>query len=375
MGAGRGHGPCMTTSSAGSSRIPALPSTPTAPAVRPTLTARCPEDLLALVPVVLGFFPTDSIAMLTFGGRETFHARVDLPPPRSTPDDPADLDEVVGALVGPASKHGVERVVLVVYTCDAGLAVRAFRLLCEEFARAGVGVVEVLRADGARWWPLAGPVRGFPDHGVPYDVRHHPFLVEAVLQGRVTRGSRGDLAAGLATDPLRAAAVARLVVEQDDGPAGPGRASSSVRALVEGEWVEATVRRHLADGSRPADEDVARLLRALRVPALRDAAWCSLDRSTASAHVDLWTWVLRRTPSDLRAPVATLLAFAAWQDGEGALAWCALDVVAAADPGYRLAAMLARCLEHAVPPSEWSSEADWRAGLATGRPGVRPPRG
>ena len=37
------------------------------------------EDLLAVVPVVLGFEPADSIVMLTLGARHTFHARVDLP--------------------------------------------------------------------------------------------------------------------------------------------------------------------------------------------------------------------------------------------------------------------------------------------------------
>ena len=44
-----------------------------------TMTARCPEDLLAMVPVTLGFTPTDSVAMLTFGAVHPFHARVDLP--------------------------------------------------------------------------------------------------------------------------------------------------------------------------------------------------------------------------------------------------------------------------------------------------------
>ena len=45
-----------------------------------TLTARGPEDLLAAVPVVLGFHPQDSLVMLTFGAVRSFHARVDLPP-------------------------------------------------------------------------------------------------------------------------------------------------------------------------------------------------------------------------------------------------------------------------------------------------------
>ena len=49
-----------------------------------TLTARGPEDLLAAVPVVLGFHPQESLVMLTFGALRSFHARLDLP---SAPDD------------------------------------------------------------------------------------------------------------------------------------------------------------------------------------------------------------------------------------------------------------------------------------------------
>ena len=57
-------------------------TSPADPAPRATkLTTRTPEDVLAAVPVVLGFEPLDSVVMLTFGGGETFHARVDLPPP------------------------------------------------------------------------------------------------------------------------------------------------------------------------------------------------------------------------------------------------------------------------------------------------------
>ena len=49
------------------------PSTPpSVPPARPVLTFRTPEDVLAAVPVLLGFEPSDSVVMLTFGGRETF---------------------------------------------------------------------------------------------------------------------------------------------------------------------------------------------------------------------------------------------------------------------------------------------------------------
>ena len=338
----------MTALSSGSSGTPV------------TLTARCPEDLLAVVPVVLGFFPSDSVAMLTFGGQQAFHARVDLP----ASDE---LDAMVAALLEPARRHRVARVALVVYTADAGAARRAAGALRRGFGGAQVDVVEMLRSDGSRWWPLLGPVRGFPDHGVAYDVSSHPFVVQSVLQGQVTHGSRGDLAAGLRRDEQRAVVVARLVAEQDRAGAGPARGPSLAEELTEGEWVEALVADHVAARSAPGDATVARLLRAVRHPVLRDAACAPLTRADALDHVDFWTSVLRRTPQGLSAPVATLLGWAAWQSGDGALAWCAVETARADDPGYRLAAILASLLEQAVPPSDWDTDVDWRVGLVGGR--------
>ena len=127
------------------------------------------------------------------------------------------------------------------------------------------------------------------------------------------------------------------------------------------------MRGHAAAATSPSDHEVARLLRALRSTALRDAAWSTLTRPWASDHVRFWTDVLRRSPADLAAPPAALLGWAAWQHGDGALAWCAVEVASAADPDYRLTGYLASVLERAVPPSEWSPQMDWRLGVADSR--------
>ena len=114
-----------------------------------TFTARTPEDVLALVPVVLGFTPQDSVAMLTFGARRPFHARVDLP------TGSADLAEMTEALLAPSRQHHVRRVLFVVYTDSGPLARRAARCLVGAFEDAGIDVVEALRTDGRCWWPAA----------------------------------------------------------------------------------------------------------------------------------------------------------------------------------------------------------------------------
>jgi hypothetical protein len=203
----------------------------------------------------------------------------------------------------------------------------------------------VLRTDGARWYPLLGGGRRLHELGVPYDISAHPFAAQAVVDGRVTHASRDDLAALLDTDPDRAAAMADAIT-----------ALPEPDTEAEAEWVDRVVRTHTAAGSAPPGPDAARLLRALTDSRLRDTAWASLTRATAQAHLDLWLDLLRRAPAAYVPPVASLLGLAAWQNGHGALAWCAVDRCAEVDPDYPLMSYLGSALTHAVPPGDWDAD-------------------
>lgn len=291
-----------------------------------TLTARTPEDLLAVVRVVLGFEPARSIVMLTLGAAHQFHARVDLP------EQVDDLDEVVEVLLRPAAGHGATAVVFVVYTDDAPLARRAGQVLRARFLEAEIECLEALRVDAGRWFTVAGG-----GAGVPYDLTAHRFVAGAVLEGRVLHGSRGALAATLAARSGEVAAVEAALPQ----PRATGR------------WVAAVVARHAVAGSLPPAAESARLLLSITDPAVRDAAWSALERPDARRHVELWSGLVRRCPDDLVPDASSVLAFAAWLAGDGALAWCAVDRARAVDPGHRLAGLVADLLEGAVPPAVW----------------------
>lgn len=311
------------------------PTTPTR-----TLTARTPEDLLALVPVVLGFVPHDSVVMLTFGGAQQFHARVDLPGVAT------DLPEMVDALLRPARLHGVRQVVFIVYCDSAPHARRAARCLVQTFGSRGLEILELLRADGGRWWPALGTRSGVPPWGVPYDLSSHRFSADAVLDGRVLHRSREELRATLTTDPVLTAPVVAALARGAGGGDGP----------PDPDWAAALVEQHSRDGTVPGTDDLARLLGGMLDPEVRDAACAGLGRGTARDHLRLWTEVVRRCPGPLLAAPAALLALAAWQVGEGALAWCALDRCTEADEDYPLAVLLAQALVEAVPPDAWEAE-------------------
>jgi hypothetical protein len=297
-----------------------------------TLTARSPEDLLAVVPVVLGFEPADSIVMLTIDARQAFHARVDLPPDRRG------VPEVVDLLLEPAARHRARSVVLLLYTADDDVARAVVRRVRRGLPDGrGPVLVEALRVDGGRWFPLLRGRNGLAATGVAYDVSSHPFVVEAVWAGRVLHGSRADLAATLRPDPDGVRDVEAARVDRPD--------STGWVAATLGEWVG-------RDEPPPADV-VARLLASLVVPPVRDVAWVRVTRDAARDHVRFWEALVRRAPDDLVAHAASVLALCAWVAGDGALAWCAVDRAREGDPDHTLAALVADLLVAAVPPTDW----------------------
>jgi hypothetical protein len=319
-----------------------------------TLTARGPEDLLAAVPVVLGFRPSDSVVMLTFDARRTFHARVDLPPPDDVDDD---LPVLSDALRDPCLVHGVGRVAFVVYSGDAALSRQVGARLRADFAAAEIGVIDVLRAHEGHWWPVPGVPGDAPSVGRPYDDTTHPFAAQAVFDGQVTHASRDDLRKSLAPE---ADARERVRARQRGLPA-PGSAEVGWVCEALGHWAES--------GLDPDDDEAARVLHAVTRVDVRDAALFAMSRETSPQHLRIWSGLLRRAPAAQVPAAAVLTAFAAWQSGHGALAWCALDRCFEVEPDQTLARGLAECLTRAVPPSAWD---DAGAGSTDGSPGGVP---
>lgn len=312
-------------------------------------TARGPADLIAVVPYVLGFHPEDSVVLLTFGPGEAFHARVDLPA-----DGDAQLS-VVEMLVAVVTRHGVDRVALLLYTDDAWVAAAFHDVAVPAFVRSGVDVIDVIRVDADRFHHAAEP----DDPGTTYDVRAHVFTAEQVVAGTVVERSREELAAGLdchdGDDARAVAEAAERVAERLEGLPAFVSVDRLCRDLTEeARWVQRTIRRHVRSRSALSVDDAGRMLVLMASVLLRDVAWAEMSRADAAHHLDLWRGLVRRCPPDLLPGPSCLLAFAAWLSGQGALAWCALERCVAIDPDYSMADCLGQLLEGAVPPSVWT---------------------
>jgi Domain of unknown function (DUF4192) len=322
-----------------------------------TLRVSTPEDLLALIPWVLGFHPEESLVLVVVsGGGGNLHARVDLP----LDEDEAEV--AFASLRQAVCNARARQVALVAYTDDAARAFDVTDRLTAELELDDVHVLGAVRADGERWYSLDCDPDCCPAEGQPYDLSTHPFTAEAVLDGQVTYSDRQALADSiLPVDPDAVDAVAeaaddarRRAVAAGRHPLGMDDPDGGRRHLVgEGEWVRWRIRRHVTHGEPLDDLEAGRLVAAVADIEVRDVAWAEMTRASAEAHVELWREVVRRTPMHLLAAPAALLAFAAWLAGDGALAWCAVERCQEAQPDYSMAELIGRALTRAVPPSSW----------------------
>ncbi|HVT66505.1 MAG TPA: DUF4192 domain-containing protein, partial [Trebonia sp.] len=114
--------------------------------------------------------------------------------------------------------------------------------------------------------------------------------------------------------------------------------------------VREAVRRY-RDGERVSTEYAAWLTVALREVRVRDDAWARMDPAHRAAHLRLWTDLTRLARPGYAAAPAALLAFVAWQSGDGALANVALDRALADSPRYSMARLLRDALDSGAPPS------------------------
>lgn len=321
------------------------PQSQPTPAGEPTrtLTFHSPEDVLAYIPVAMGFQPTDSVVLFALGCARPFYARVDLP------TDDAGRTAVCEALVGPCRRLGNPRAGLAIFTDDREAAAAMADDLADALEEIGVEVVVEIGADGTVWWDLEDPACV----ETPYDISTHAFLADSVLEGRVVQRDRAALAAEVQrVDHAALPEVERAAAAHAERslPYRPGPALRS-----DARWVRDQVRRWTAQGSLPTHEEAGRLVSSLTDIRLRDVAWNEIDRRSGRAHVTLWLDVVSRTPADLVAAPATLLAFAAWMAGDGALAWCAVERALDEHPGYSMALLMADTLQAGLPPDTWTS--------------------
>jgi hypothetical protein len=315
-----------------------------------TVRAHSTRDLLAAVPCLLGFVPEASIVVIgsrPATGSVGIAMRYDLP----DPPDTGIAAEIAGHAAGHLTDLDLHAITMVGYgpgrlVTPVADAVRAAA------SRAGLLVHDVLRVDEGRYWSyICESPSCCPPGGVPLDPRRTGIV--AGTAGVQVMASREALAATIAplTGPVartmaRATRRAERTAERllaRDGPRGidqPGLAA-----------VRHAVQTYRDGGTLRPDARHAWLALVLVSLRIRDDAWARMDQEHREAHRRLWTDVTRRARPGYIAAPASLLAFTAWQAGEGALANLALDRALEDQPSYPLAHLLREALTTSIPPS------------------------
>lgn len=304
--------------------------------------------LIASIPILLGFHPVDSLVVVGFGVQNDESGclvlRADLP------TDDADYAELAVQCVLPLISQHVRSACLIVVDGAGAVDERSLphrHLLAACASRCddvGLTIIHQLWASGttehATWQcyhddGCTGVVPG-PDGGT--------VLKAHVVEGVRVYRRREDIVATLA--PVTQEHLDRradLLARQDDWL--PERTAAARLALV-----DAAIR-NAADGLLPeSDEDIVALVAFLCDHDIRDASIWQPDPMLAEAAERLWTVLVRGAPAPGRAEPASLLAFSAYQRGDGVLTGVALESAEAADPDHRLTGMLRALLALALSP-------------------------
>ena len=343
----------------GAQRKPAAPRKPGAgPAIR-RVRIGSPTALLAVVPQLLGFEPANSIVVI---GIEPPRAEVRVTLRYNLPDPPdARLAAgIVRHAIGVLAAQRIHSAVAVGYG-PGELVSPVAEALRERAPRAGVAVTELLRAENQRYWSyVCADPNCCPPEGTPFDVSDHPAALAMAVPGAQVLASRDELVATLAAADGEAGAamdqatrraeerVARLLsrVARSSRKASARRliATSGLQAVAD------AIAGYRA-GEHIGPRQAAWLTVVLRDLRVRDDAWSRMDPGEMAAHLRLWTDLTRLARPGYIAAPASLLAFVAWQSGNGALANVALDRALADDPDYSMAMLLRQAIDSGAPPS------------------------
>jgi Domain of unknown function (DUF4192) len=336
----------------------------TAPASRPSgvaakvqLRAATPDAVLAVIPHMLGFYPSRSLVVLGLGeqNRVMVTFRYDLP----EPSDYELVTDIAHHAEYVLTRERISAAMLIGYGPE-DLVLPVLAQTAARIGNQGIRLQEALRADAGRYWSLlCSDVSCCPPEGRSYDPGSHPAAAAMTDAGLTAHPDREALArtiqrpAGTADAIARATEQARLRLTRlvDGGEKAGDRDPKLLVTRAGRSQVQRAIRRYRAGGRIDSIAHLAWLAVLLSDIRVRDDAWARMTPAHRDEHCRLWTDVLRAAATDFVPAPAALLAFTAWQAGNGALAAMAVDRALTADPAYSMARLLAGAIEAALPPA------------------------
>jgi Domain of unknown function (DUF4192) len=312
---------------------------------------------LAVVPHLLGFHPSRSMVVVGLNaqrGRIMLGFRYDLP----DPPDAARSREIAQHAAKVLKARRIKTAIAAGYG-PGTMVTPVAESLRAALLDAGITLRDVLRVQDGRYWSYACQDPGCcPPDGIPFDGPGHPAAEALAAAGMTARPDRAALAASLAPPTGPAAesvsqATERALRRAAEFIAAPAGEADGLRRFVEAgrEAVRAAIGIYRRGGQITDRDQLAWLAVTLADLRVRDDAWARMEPKFRAAHQRLWTDVVRHAREPYVPAPASLLAFVAWQSGEGALANIAIERALAADPDYSMAHLIGQATDAGLPPS------------------------
>ena len=310
-----------------------------------TLTS--PHDLLAAIPFLIGYHPSNSLVLVAIKeGTVSMAMRVDYPSQQNS--DAYDL------LAHHIKLDGAESALMIAYvpteTGEGGATgAEVLGYLAISLLKNAIEIRESIEVIGNRWRSvICEDISCCPPEGNPLpDFESSRVAAEQVMSGRtmpfIDVTELADSIAQLPNlGPEFIAQVESYFVHEDCIDLNEKQRDGATAVVDLGQLYES--------GRGSSDPDlVAQVIGRLSDIQVRDFALGIHSEETLDAYWAMWKELLRIAPNGYVAPIASIFAAVAYESGQGALAHKALDRALIDNPGYSLALLLRRVFSAGWP--------------------------
>ena len=310
-----------------------------------TLTS--PHDLLAAIPFLIGYHPSDSLVLVAIKGDQVSMAmRVDYPSNENT--DAYDL------LAHHIKLDGADAALILAYVPSDNLeihepGINVLKQMATSLAKNSIEIRESIEVIGNRWRSvICEDISCCPPEGnlLP-EFDSSRVAAEQVMAGRtlpfIDVSKLADSIAALPNIGVDFTAQVESYFVHEDSPDLNEKQRDGATAVVDlGELYE------LGRGNSDPDL-IAQVIGRLSDIQVRDYALGIHCAETLETYWTMWKELLRIAPVGYVAPIASIFAAVAYESGQGALAHKALDRALVDNPGYSLALLLRRVFSAGWP--------------------------
>jgi hypothetical protein len=305
------------------------------------------SELVAGIPYIIGFPPTDSLVLYTFRRCPEIALsstiRVDLP----MPDHVLLLAEKMAEAVAMNEAAAVIAVVI----AENGSAHRELI----EMLRKTLEDKSILLTH-ASWVPKI-------THGEEWQCYDDPLCTDTVPDPQSSALAAATAVAGDTTYPDRETLAAHLAPDPEEMLAYRKKLLNAYRTSVqpytdEDLWADMEILGYALEKAASSyelptltDHQMVRLARALSRAPIKDECLAMALSDEPEPAERLWTVLVRGLPAPERAEPAFLLAMSAYLRGAGVIATLALKIVMESNPQHRVAVLLDYALQRGLPPN------------------------